>query len=393
MRKIVSSAEIKGCLVPENIPDAEDANDLIVYCARVSNPSNQDNFATGDGLLRYCMKKKHVSIFNMANVVIEVNTPRDISRQILRHVSMHFQEFCVAKGTKIRTKTGLVPIENLYNRFKSPQYSKASNWLVRVYDQDLKTFKYAKIKEVFETGVKPVFRTRLDNGKEIVTTKDHKFFTPDGFKTLEDLQPGDFVGTDGTSVETHRQKTKAEREIIRKTIRYSVIASIEPEGDMQTYDLEVDHVDHNYVANGIVTHNSQRYANVNELGFVTREARKQHPTNRQMSIPLTECPEDVLLAMRWAKAQKEVQDLVTKHYNWAIGNGIAKECARVILPEGNTMSRMYINATLRDWFFYCAVRLMDGVQQEHIDVANQCYELLVPRFPWFADAKEYFANE
>lgn len=231
MRKIVSSAEIKGCLVPENIPDAEDANDLIVYCARVSNPSNQDNFATGDGLLRYCMKKKHVSIFNMANVVIEVNTPRDISRQILRHVSMHFQEF------------------------------------------------------------------------------------------------------------------------------------------------------------------SQRYANVNELGFVTREARKQHPTNRQMSIPLTESPEDVLLAMRWAKAQKEVQDLVTKHYNWAIGNGIAKECARVILPEGNTMSRMYINATLRDWFFYCAVRLMDGVQQEHIDVANQCYELLVPRFPWFADAKEYFANE
>lgn len=557
MRKIVSSAEIKGCLVPENIPDAEDANDLIVYCARVSNPSNQDNFATGDGLLRYCMKKKHVSIFNMANVVIEVNVPRDISRQILRHVSMNFQEFCVAEGTRIRTKTGSIPIEKLFNRFKSPQYSRASNWSVRVYDQTSKNFRYAKIKEVFDTGVKPVYRMRLDNGKEIVSTKDHKFFTPEGFKRLEDIQVGDFIGTNGSalyqnkewlentktfcveqglglsgianlagvskhtirkwlkahklqftkkevasycpiwnkgieksrqpmngkfmsmetralmrqsskkgvasnlytgansetwrhyvarfckgyhtellqeqegkcaltgktitretseidhilpvathpwlafeksnlqvlSVEAHQRKTASDRETIRQTVRYSAVSEIKYEGETQTYDLEVDHVDHNYVANGILTHNSQRYANVNELGFVTREARKQHPTNRQMSIPLTECPEDVLLAMRWAKAQKEVQDLVTKHYNWAIGNGIAKECARVILPEGNTMSRMYINATLRDWFFYCAVRLMDGVQQEHIDVANQCYELLVPRFPWFADAKEYFANE
>lgn len=218
------SAAIRGVTVPRGIPEAEDANDLIVYTARVSNPSNQENFDTGEKLLSYCMKKRHYSIFSMSNVVVEVNVPRDISRQILRHKSMDFQEF------------------------------------------------------------------------------------------------------------------------------------------------------------------SQRYANAKDLGFVHREARKQHLTNRQMSIDLSGSPEDMLLAHRWKRAQDEILEVVQKHYDWAIASGVAKECARTILPEGLTMSRMYINGTLRSWYHYCSVRLRKGeVQKEHVEVAQQIYDLLIPEFPFMKE--------
>lgn len=190
----------------------EDAKELISYCARVSNPANQMNMDTAEKLLNYLKKHKHWSPFEMANCVVEVECPRDIARQLLRHGSFKFQEF------------------------------------------------------------------------------------------------------------------------------------------------------------------SQRYADVTSLNdtFVLREARLQDTKNRQNSVTLDMMnPEHVAIAIEWNRRQQEILDLVDDSYQWAIKVGMAKECARVILPEGNTMSRLYVNGTIRSWIHYLEVRMERGVtQEEHVWLAT-----------------------
>lgn len=203
-----------SCL--DNIPDSEG---IVAYAARVSNPSNQGNFETAGKLLRYCVEHGHYSVFETVNIVMEIETPRDIARQMLRHRSFSFQEF------------------------------------------------------------------------------------------------------------------------------------------------------------------SQRYAEAQN--FVTRECRLQDTKNRQNSIevnPATE--EDRFLAQEWERRQKEVIDLVGENYKWAIQSGIAKECARVSLPEGNTMGRLYMNGTLRSWVHYCSLRDGNGTQKEHIDIAQKCKVGILKYFPF-----------
>ncbi len=209
------SAKVVSITQPllEGIPDAEG---ILAYCARVSNPSNQMNFETADKLLGYCARKAHWSVFEMADLTIEIKAPRDISRQILRHQSAKFQEF------------------------------------------------------------------------------------------------------------------------------------------------------------------SQRYAKVND--FVIREARLQDETNRQNSITL----EDEVLQEEWKERQQEVLTLVQKHYEWALEKGIAKECARVILPEGNTMSCLYMKASVRTWIHYLKLRTGNGTQLEHQEVADLCREQFIKYFPSLA---------
>lgn len=196
----------------------EDAKDLLAFCARISNPSNQLNMDTADKLVSYLLKYKHFSPFEMVNCVVEVECPRDIARQLLRHRSFSFQEF------------------------------------------------------------------------------------------------------------------------------------------------------------------SQRYADVTALGdsFVIREARMQDTKNRQNSIALS----DSLLKYQWEVKQQEILELVKEHYEWAISNNIAKECARVILPEGLTMSRLYVNGTLRSWLHYVEVRTEEGVtQQEHVELARLIAKVIAEAFP------------
>jgi thymidylate synthase (FAD) len=193
------------------------SQDIMAYCARVSNPSNQDNHQTADKLLGYCAKHKHWSVFEMCNVVIEINTTRDIARQILRHRSFHFQEF------------------------------------------------------------------------------------------------------------------------------------------------------------------SQRYADPNELGFETREFRLQDTKNRQNSI---EVDEDNEMTRSWKIKQDQLIHETKLAYKWAIENGIAKEQARAVLPEGLTMSRMYMNGTVRDWIHYCQLRMGPETQKEHRVVAQQCWDVLVKVYPF-----------
>lgn len=201
--------------VVDFIPDSEG---IISWCARASNPTNQANFDTAAGLLRYCMKQHHWSVFDMVNLVIEVEAPRDIARQVLRHSSMRFQEF------------------------------------------------------------------------------------------------------------------------------------------------------------------SQRYAEARE--FVIREARLQDIKNRQNSIEV----DDRELHKEWERRQQDVIRLVREHYQWALTNGLAKECARVILPEGNTMSYMYCNATVRSWITYLNVRDDPGVtQKEHVDLAQKIKPAIIEHFPFLTE--------
>lgn len=198
-----------------------EAEKTIAYCARVSNPSNQDN-ENIEGLLRYCIRNKHWSIFEMASMCIEINTSRDIARQILRHRSFHFQEF------------------------------------------------------------------------------------------------------------------------------------------------------------------SQRYADVSLLGeMVDREARKQDPANRQNSIPVD--PEGFLQLM-WERTTIEVWTYAKYHYQSALNQGIAKEVARALLPEGLTRSKMYMSGTLRDWLHYVDIRTGNGTQKEHILIAEQIRAILKEQVPTIYDA-------
>ena len=198
-----------------------DVNEFVAYVARVSNPSNQNNTETAPKLIKYLIKNKHWSPLEMVHVVMEINTTRDIARQILRHRSFAFQEF------------------------------------------------------------------------------------------------------------------------------------------------------------------SQRYADpTKDLGFVTREARLQDTKNRQNSIEIKEDPE---LKHGWNERQKIVIEYAQKEYDWAIKNGIAKEQARAVLPEGLTVSRLYMAGSLRSWIHYCQLRCSNGTQKEHREIALDCWYNLIKEFPSLKD--------
>jgi len=218
----MNHARIVAVTQPVNIGEADmNVDEFIAYVARVSNPSNQSNHLTANKLLRYLAKHKHWSPFELVNVVMEINTTRDIARQILRHRSFSFQEF------------------------------------------------------------------------------------------------------------------------------------------------------------------SQRYADpTKDLGFVIREARLQDQKNRQNSIET----DDGELENQWQGAQQSVRDHVMKAYTWAIENGIAKEQARAVLPEGMTVSRMYMNGTLRSWIHYTSLRMGPETQKEHREIATDAWYEITRFFPSLKDS-------
>ena len=214
--------KLVGITKPINQDYGETSEDIVSYCARVSNPKNQKNFTTSAKLLSYMIHEGHWSPFEMVHLTIEIETTRDIARQILRHRSFAFQEF------------------------------------------------------------------------------------------------------------------------------------------------------------------SQRYADpTKELKFVDREARLQDPTNRQNSIELDT---DSELHHAWKMEQLNVVSSVIDTYNWAIKNGIAKEQARAVLPEGLTESRLYMSGNLRSWIHYCQLRMGHGTQLEHTKIAKECWKILEEEFPEVTDA-------
>ena len=199
------------------IPDSEG---ILSYAARVSSPHNQGNFDTAAKLLKYCVEHKHYSVFETANITMEVEAPRDIARQLLRHRSFTFQEF------------------------------------------------------------------------------------------------------------------------------------------------------------------SQRYAESTD--FITRECRLQDHKNRQNSLDMDTDNDDEhnLTSHWWDSAQADVLDRVNEIYKEALEKGIAKEVARVILPEGLTMSKLYVNGTVRSWLHYCDLRDGNGTQREHEDLAKKCKVEVLKHFPF-----------
>ena len=215
-----NSVKVVGITQPVGNKECRTAEDLVAYAARVSNPGNQNNMETAPKLLKYLIKHKHWSPLEMVHITMEIETPRDIARQILRHRSFAFQEF------------------------------------------------------------------------------------------------------------------------------------------------------------------SQRYAVAQE--FNTREARLQDPKNRQNSIDA----EETQLNKEWAQHQQDVIDIVATSYKWALEKGIAKEQARAILPEGCTMSRLYMAGSLRSWIHYCDLRRGNGTQKEHMDVAEKCWEEISKFFPSCVEASQ-----
>ena len=133
---------------------------------------------------------------------------------------------------------------------------------------------------------------------------------------------------------------------------------------------------------------SQRYANPKEMGdmFVLREARLQDKKNRQNSIDV----DDDALEEEWSARQTAVIDLAKEIYDWAIENWIAKEQARVVLPEGNTKTRLYMNGTLRSWIHYIELRAANGTQKEHMEIAHACAKVIAEIFPL---AEEFITGE
>ena len=128
---------------------------------------------------------------------------------------------------------------------------------------------------------------------------------------------------------------------------------------------------------------SQRYA-IPTDEVVFREARLQDEKNRQNSIEV----EDQKLQNEWRKQQEKVTMATREAYNWAINNNIAKEQARAVLPEGNTESTLYMAGSLRSWIHYCMLRMGNGPQKEHIEIANMCWEILEVHFPNVIQAVE-----
>ena len=193
-----------------------DVQELVAFCARVSNPSNQFNTDTSEKLIKYLIKHQHWSPLEMVSACLEIETTRDIARQILRHRSFSFQEF------------------------------------------------------------------------------------------------------------------------------------------------------------------SQRYADpTKDLSFVLREARLQDTKNRQNSVENN----NLALAAWWEERQKRVINEAKEAYEWAIQNGIAKEQARAVLPEGLTVSRLYMNGTLRSWIHFIELRSANGTQKEHQEVARACAKIIAEVFP------------
>lgn len=213
------------CVSAPRLPEFPNmtAEELIAYCARVSNPANQANMDTGPKLIRYLIKNKHWSPLEVVNMTVEINTTRDIARQILRHRSFSFQEF------------------------------------------------------------------------------------------------------------------------------------------------------------------SQRYADpTKDLKFITKDARLQDTKNRQNSITTT----NKKLKEEWEARQQGVILRAQTTYEWAIKNGIAKEQARAVFPEGCTMSRLYMAGSIRSWVHYCDLRRKNGTQLEHQAIAEGCWEILKQEFPSIVEALE-----
>jgi thymidylate synthase (FAD) len=204
------------------------------------------------------------------------------------------------------------------------------------------------------------------------------------------VQPGAFIGLDDVQeliaycARVSNPSNQMNNETSEKLIKYLIKHAHWSPLEMVSACLEIDTT--RDIAHQIVRHRSfsfqefsQRYANPEEMGdqFVIREARLQDTKNRQNSIEV----DDYRLQQWWEQEQQKVINTAKKAYDWAIKNGIAKEQARAVLPEGNTKTRLYMNGTLRSWVHYIELRGANGTQKEHMEIAHACAKVIAEIFP------------
>lgn len=201
----------------------------------------------------------------------------------------------------------------------------------------------------------------------------------DADSSLRDLQ-GLVAYCARVSNPSNQMNSETSEKLIRYLIKHAHWSPLEMVNACLQIDTTRD------IAHQIVRHRSfafqefsQRYANPQEFGnqFVIREARLQDLKNRQNSIDT----DDQELMLAWAEQQQRVIDAAADAYNWAINNGIAKEQARCVLPEGNTKTRLYMNGTLRSWIHYIELRGANGTQKEHMEIAHACAKVIAEIFP------------
>ena len=361
--KLIALTQGAGELINKN------AQEIISYVARVSNPNNQLNFETASGLIRYCIKNKHVSIFEHSYMTLEINTTRAIAAQILRHRSFCYQEFCLDGESKITvvSEDGVLKdleIKELYYNWKVSNFSYKH---ARSYEPKTNSFILAPILSVYNSGEKDVYEYSVNGdgiSRTIRCTREHKVLTKDeGFVTF---------------IEAYRKNLS-----VVLTTGWGKITDEKYLGLRETYDIEMDHPTHNFVADGIVVHNSQRYADTRALAEAIEvpELRRQDTKNRQNSID--DLDEDLKNSFEEdIKAYfKQGQEL----YNSLLDNGVAKESARFILPLA-TPTRIYMTGNVRSWMTYIALREKNGTQKEHQDIAKECKIIFKEQFPDCYDA-------
>jgi thymidylate synthase ThyX len=407
-----------------------DAEKQIAYCARVSNPNNQNSDSISK-LLKYCIDHKHWSIFEMATLNLEINTTRGLAAQILRHRSFTFQEFCMSGDTNVyfdlpnaikkgKRQKYTLTLEHLYKNWTKSNFhrNKISNMKVRIFDKETNSLTHSNIKEVFQTGIKDLFEITLENGKIIKSTKEHKVLTKNGFISLENaiglnlinntavMSKNTFIGCNGVLLHQDYNwlidaKTRninngkgvsgiAEDAGNKMTVNWSKVKKVKYLGKQMTYDLEINHDSHNYVANGVIVHNSQRYADTTLLAeeIPLFELRRQDTKNRQNST--NDIEQEIVF--KWNSKLREHFAKTKAIYDGMIKDGIAKECARFVLPLA-TPTRLYMNGSLRSWITYIALREKNGTQKEHMIIAKECKKIFCEQFPIISEALGGFNQE
>lgn len=371
-REIIGEVKMKVSLVSITAPQIDGITtpeELIVYCARVSNPKNQKNTATAPRLIKYLIDHKHWSPFEMASMCVEIETSRAIAQQILRHRSFSFQEFCLASNSRVLFADGSsMPIAEMYERRKELK----GRELVCL-DTTMMSFIKRPLKQVYKRRKQPVQRIVLRNGYSLYCTPDHYLFTGSvGWCRAQYLHPVYHP------VACHM-----------KGIKYPVHINLDHKADKYTYedvtyDLAIDTDDEalqNFVANGMVVHNSQRYAPVTKFEEV--ELRKQAEKNRQSST-------DVITDEGLSIEIKEHIERCEKLYRSLLDKGVAKETARFVLPL-TTQTRMYMHGTIRSWITYLMVRLGSDTQKEHRLIAQKIAEIFKEEFPVIYEALNGFS--
>ena len=367
-------------------------DDSVERAARVSYGYGTRKVSATRGLIRYLRRHLHTTPSEMVEFKFHCAMPMFVARQWIRH-----RTACLAEGTEVyfdlpgaeargRRQLYKLSIEEIWQRFqptrnrrpdkqRNPFFrrDRVKRMKLRQVDEGTLAFQYTRIVDVYRNGVKPVFRMVLEDGKSIEATADHRFLFAGGWDTLRGATGVRETGGravwrhDDYFVHVNGAAEKLDWDQIRYKAKLVRIARFEYVGERETYDLEVEGPHHNFVANGIVTHNSVneysgRYS-LMPLLFYSPEQDQfslQSATSNQGRAPGSVSPEFYREAMRrW----DEVRGRAADDYGWLVGENVARELARIDLPL-STYTQWYWKIDLHNLLHFLTLRVDDHAQWE-----------------------------